>query len=322
MSDAYKDTKDRGAVLLSTLLLMAVMAALSVTIIADIRESILRTRQIEASAQMDWILRGAEDLAIDWLDNEGRGDQMKLQSLIRDHGSIEFPIDEGVLQLSVYDGQNCYNVNRIANNKKAAIETARLLRILDAFEIDPLAAQTLVAQIRDWVDTDGIPLAGGAEDFTYLNQTPPYRTPGTHMVDITELRALAGVNEELYGQVRPILCALPTIDPKPVNINTLDLNKAALLSAVFPGKDGLVVAKSILLDRPQSGYKSVKDILEREDVMDLNLRGVGTNAISTTTDLVWLHISIRYQSYSASEYILLDLNSASGVKLVSRRREI
>ena len=57
-----KNSGESGTVLLTTLLIMAVMAAVAVAIIDDIRFAVKRMSNVNDYAQLDWYVKGAEDL--------------------------------------------------------------------------------------------------------------------------------------------------------------------------------------------------------------------------------------------------------------------
>ena len=52
---------EKGTVLLTTLLIMSVMAAVAVAIIDDIRFAVKRTINVGDYAQVDWYVKGGED---------------------------------------------------------------------------------------------------------------------------------------------------------------------------------------------------------------------------------------------------------------------
>ena len=79
----------------------------------------------------------------------------------------------------------------------------------------------------DWIDTDQIPLPAGAEDFTWLVNSPPTRTPNTPVTDISEIRTLQPLTRNQFDALRRVATVLPTNSVK-VNINTV--NSAVLMA--------------------------------------------------------------------------------------------
>ena len=65
-----KPDKERGTVLLTTLLIMAVMATVAVAIMDDIRFAVKRTINVGDYAQADWYVKGAEDFAESYISTQ------------------------------------------------------------------------------------------------------------------------------------------------------------------------------------------------------------------------------------------------------------
>src|SRR3546814_6905391 len=97
--------------------------------------------------------------------------------------------------------------------------------------IDPALAASIAAAAADWIDTDDRPLPDGAEDDTYARAAIPYRTANRFVADASELRAMRGVTPAIYATLRPWICALPTSDLSPINVNTLRDRKSTRLNS-------------------------------------------------------------------------------------------
>jgi len=102
-----------------------------------------------------------------------------------------------------------------------------------------------------------VPLPGGAEDERYLRATPPYRTANTLMADVSEIRSLSGMSPSHYVQLRPWLCALPTTEMSPINVNTVMPDQAPLIAMLIPGRLDVATARRMIDARPQDGYGNV-----------------------------------------------------------------
>jgi general secretion pathway protein K len=76
---------------------------------------------------------------------------------------------------------------------------------------------------------------------------------------VSELRAVAGMTGPVYARIRPWLCALPTTDLSPIDVNTLSPDQAPLLAMLAPDQIGLVAARRALAARPAAGWSSVGD---------------------------------------------------------------
>jgi general secretion pathway protein K len=128
-----------------------------------------------------------------------------------------------------------------------------LMRVLGISEAE---ARKAAVSLADWIDSDAQPQPEGAEDQAYAGAETPYRTGNTLLADSSELRAIAGVTPELYEKVRPWVCALPVTDLSPINVNTLTLEQAPLLSMLMLDRLSPDRARALLLARPPGGYES------------------------------------------------------------------
>ena len=310
MSGAPKHDKERGAILLTTMLIMAMMATLAVAIMSDIRIAVLRAGNVNTAEQLDWYARGAEDFAQVWLSEQNSENQSTLAAIIRAGQAITFPLDEGTLSIKIRDGQNCFNVNALAE-KDSLSARRELLNLLDSLGVGASDALLFSERLTDWVDADSSAGQGGAENYTYLAKTPAYLAANRPMADITELRAIDGVSEAFYRQIRPYVCAPQTdrteqdaapLSPSRININTLGLDGGPLLASVLGGRDALPVAEAIIADMPAEGYGALEEVLTRQDFIDLDLKGSANARLSVRSQRIEIEIGIaqggQFRSYA------------------------
>ena len=299
MSD---DTKDKGVVLLTTLLVMAVMAAVSVALIDQIRFAVKRAGNVQDFAQADWYLKGAEDFAEQYLSEQlgefdGPARNLALQSGI----PAILPIDGGTISLFVRDGGQCVSLNSVIRGQ------AGLLRqLFETIGWSPVDAAQIMPIIQDWVDEGTQVLPGGAEDFTYLGRDPAYRTPNAPFTSFTELRLLEGMSEERYRSIRPFACVreIPEGDEtsgtagSEININTLTPAQAPLLAAILGGVNYLQQAEQLILDRPSEGYtsESLRASPIVIDIQDENSSGNFLDYLTFEPQYFWVEARIDYLS--------------------------
>lgn len=253
---------ERGAALLTVLMLVSVIAVLAGGALERLR---LATRLAGNAAAMD-AARGyalaAETLAV------GRIDALLGRDANRvtlDGGWSDRPFGlplptGGVAVARVTDGGNCFNLNGLvtrtgpgtyATSPTQLAQFARLMRLVG---VPGQAGDAIAAATADWIDSDGDQQPSGAEDGAYLALSPGYRTAGTLMADVSELRAVQGVTPELYRQMRPWLCTLPVAAPSTINVNTLPPEKAPLLAMQLPDASRAGAIRQALLQRPPGGY--------------------------------------------------------------------
>lgn len=259
---------ERGAALLSVLLIVSVIAVLAATGLQKLRLATHLAGNGQASDQARAYAMAAETVALYRIGDLIQRDAGKT-TLQGDWAGneVNFPIDGGIASATLTDGGNCFNVNSLVENvndlalvarPEGAAQFARLMLIAGATSSE---ARQVSAAATDWIDSDTTAVAGGAEDEAYAARPVPYRTANTLMADPSELRAVAGMTAGLYSRLRPFLCALPVTDLSPLNINTLLPAQAPLLTMLVPGLD-VGRAEAILAARPAAGYASTQSFWE------------------------------------------------------------
>jgi type II secretory pathway component PulK len=100
--------KERGTVLLTTLLIMTVMAAITVALMEDIQLSVKRTINVQAYAQADWQADGAEDFVTAYLKNDFQAlAPVAKAALLQSKTPLVLPTPDGAITLTLKDGSQC-----------------------------------------------------------------------------------------------------------------------------------------------------------------------------------------------------------------------
>ncbi|MBB6122699.1 type II secretion system minor pseudopilin GspK [Sphingobium subterraneum] len=255
--------RERGAALLTVLLLVAIMAVIAaaamerLTIATRLSANVVAGDQAQATADSASVLV-AHRLDALIADNPTR---LTLQSGWMGRA---MPIDIGAGQgtITLVDGGNCFNLNSLVAGSDESdlsvrpVGVTQFRTLMQLLGVDARAATRIAAATADWIDTDDKPQDGGAEDETYQRAPSPYRTANRFMADESELRAVAGVTPAVFALLRPWICALPTNGLSPININTLLPEQAPLLAMMVPGQLSVDAARQMLAQRPIAGYES------------------------------------------------------------------
>lgn len=259
---------ERGAALLTVLLLVAMVGALAAVTLEKLNLSMRLAANTADLAQARAYASAAETTAlirINALIGEGAA-RVSLDGGWSDR-PFALPVPQGIATVRVRDGGNCFNLNSLVSdgdkgihiaNPAAVAQFARLMTQLGL----PSAA-SIAAAAADWIDSDTMALPNGAEDPVYAGRTPGYRTANTLMRDPSELRAVAGVTPDIYRRLRPFVCTLPTTRAAKINVNTLQPEQGALISMqvadlLSPDRVGQVI-----LSRPSGGWASGTDFWEK-----------------------------------------------------------
>lgn len=255
---------ERGAALLTVLLLVSVIAVIAATALDKLlistrlaanaatvqqaRAYMISAEAIAASRIEDLLERngGALSLAGGWM-NEDRG----------------FAVPGGEVRARLIDTNNCFNLNSLVKessegyysaNPRGASQFVALLTSLDIGEND---ARLIAATATDWIDSDRLALSAGAEDSEYRSESPSYLPANRLFAHPSELRVVRYMTPEIWERVSPWVCALPVAELSPINVNTLLPEQAPLLAMAFPEKLSVDAARTYLASRPASGYGSI-----------------------------------------------------------------
>lgn len=315
---------ERGAALLTVLLLVAVIAVLAATALEKLRLSTRLAANMIAIDQARGYVLAAETLATSRIDNLLTRDAARVTLAGGWNGkAFPLPVPGGVATGTVTDGGNCFNLNGLVvsggpNNfiaRPAAVtQFTRLLKLVD---VPAQAAPGIAAATADWIDSDATPLPGGAEDDSYRNGQTPYRTANTLVGDISELRAIAGVTPQIYAKIRPWICAQPRAQPSRINVNTLLPEQAPLFAMLLPDtltNDG---ARALLLARPAQGYTSTEAFWKLPALRGVIVFPDAQAQTAVTTQWFALRIEVQLGGTELTQTALIDA-TAQPVRLVSR----
>ena len=315
---------EQGAALLTVLLLVAVMAVVASTALERLA---LATRMTGNG--------GAVDQARAFADAGTEVARLKIGDLIASNpGKItlagnwmgtpqSIPLPGGIATARVTDGGNCFNLNSVvegdseANLKVRPVGVSQFQALLQALGVDARQAQVAAASLADWIDTDDVPQPGGAEDETYAQAARPYRAANRFMIDASELRAVAGISPAIYDLARPWVCALPTADLSPININTLLPDRAPLFAMLMQGQVSVAQARQLLAQRPADGYGSTVQFwapLASNGITPLEEAG---QQVKLTTGFFDVEVSVNVGGTQLVERALIDARQ-SPARLVRR----
>lgn len=305
------DSRERGAALLSVLLLVAVMAVIAAIMLDRLNLATRLAGNGQAMTQARLYATSAETLAMA---------RIKAMVDVSDERTVDrggllgrefpLPLARGTVMARVEDAGNCFNLNSLV--EADALGTLKLrvvglnqLRALMAGLAIPQAESAIASDaIADWIDSDNVPAPNGAEDETYQGTTTPYRTAGRLIGDVSEIRAVRGMTPQFYERLRPWLCALPGADLSPINVNTLRPDQALLLSMLAPEAIPVDRARALIAARPALGWGSADDALRGVSAANIPL-----NQLQVRSRWFLLTQTVTVDSAQVEEQALIDVGS-------------
>ncbi|MDT7535696.1 type II secretion system minor pseudopilin GspK [Sphingobium sp. SA2] len=304
---------ERGAALLTVLLLVAVMSVVAATALERVA---LATRMTGNG--------GAIDQARAYADAGTQIARMRIGDLVAANPARitlaggwmgtpqSIPVPGGIATARVTDGGNCFNLNSVVTGESEAslkvrpIGVSQFQALLQALGVDARQAQGAAAGLADWIDSDSVAQPGGAEDETYAQAPRPYRAANRLMVDASELRAVNGITPAIYDLARPWVCALPVTDLSPININTLLPTQAPLFAMLLPGQLSVAQARQLLAQRPPDGYGSTVQFWAMPSLSGLSPMTEVAEQVKLTTGFFEVDVSVNVGGTQLVERALID----------------
>jgi general secretion pathway protein K len=316
---------ERGAALLTVLLLVAVMAVVASAAL----ERLTLTTRLVGNA-------GAVDQARAYADAAEALARLRIGDLVDARpgrttlqggwlGTPQpLPVPGGTAVAQVSDAGNCFNLNSVvsgdseANLKVRPVGVTQFEALMQLLGIDARQATIVSNSLVDWIDTDGAPQPAGAEDAVYVRAATPHLTANRFMTDASELRVVNGVTPAIYEALRPWICALPVADLSPINVNTLLPDQAPLLAMLLPQQLSVAQARQMLAQRPAGGYGSSNDFWKPLQDRGLTPLGEVSEQVKVATRWFKVDLLVSVGGVEVSEAALIDAK-AKPVRIVRRQ---
>lgn len=270
--------RQRGAAVVSALIVVAIVAALTTSLFQRQTASTRRVENELARVQARAMLAGGIDWARLVVRDHGRrepttrGDQIWATPVLDTR--IERPDDDRVAVFSggVQDEQGKYNLYNLARNGVAQPEQEEILRrLLGALELP----DTLAARIVDIVAAAQPPALAADAPNTAAQPGPVARAPLPRGVD--EIAALLDLEPPMRNALRRTMTLLPSATQ--VNVNTAP---AEVIAALVPGLS-LAQARALAGERDRGNwFNNTGDFANR-----LAGTGVKTPAPAVATNSSW-----------------------------------
>ena len=279
MSGRPISPRERGAALLAVLLLVAVTGAIAAAAMEKLSLSRAAATNTVALDQARAYADGIERLAILGIDDRIANEPDRTTLAGGWNGAVRrVPLPGGgVAEVRVRDGGNCFNVNSVVDGDPRTRLVRRnsgvlqLAGLMQALEVPEGEARRIAEAAADWADSDSEPGPAAAEDPAYAGASEPYRTGNTLFAEPGELRFVAGMTPAIMARLRPWLCALPSAELSPINMNTLLPSQAPLLAMLAPGRLPVERARRIIASRPANGWGSPIEFWRIDALRDLNV---------------------------------------------------
>jgi general secretion pathway protein K len=246
----------RGFALLATLWVLAVLAAVAVTLMATARAERRATVNADTEARSRWAVAAGLAMLLDEL-LDGSAEH-SLQALTRPADStvppVRFRLNGLDTRVDVVDARSRLNLN--------LADSLQLRRLLEVMGVAGSRAATLTAAVLDWRDPDSVRRPDGAEAPDYAALRPPAAPRNGPFEMGEDIREVLGVGDPLAARLGLLVGAAG--DGR-VNVNTAP----ATVLATLPGVS-LEGARRLVTRRREAALQNVFDVVRSLPPEDAN----------------------------------------------------
>ena len=310
-----------GVILITTLLIVMILSIISVQISKNFYISLKREAYLDFKNLSHQMLMSSEKQAIKSFQKNIKSFQSKLtlnDSLL--NNKFYFQNDLMVLEVSVLDASNCFNLNSLFKPSGNSYEIrplykAWLKRYLKLKQFNEADIESFIDQLVDWVDRDNQPLNFGAENYFYIGPASKISqfTPKRLLVDISEINNFPIMERMDYRDLITSLCVLPNRNNQIININSL-VQSDSLLIAAFFDEENLEYTASQILNMPKNGYDDVNVFIDQFN----QASKFPSQVLSINSQTFRLQSDIINENFSANLETLVILDNSNSAEVLSR----
>ena len=310
-----------GVILITTLLIVMILSIISVQISKNFYISLKREAYLDFKNLSHQMLMSSEKQAIKLLQKNIKSFQSKLtlnDSLL--NNKFYFQNDLMILEVSVLDASNCFNLNSLFKPSGNSYEIrplykAWLKRYLKLKQFNEADIESFIDQLVDWVDRDNQPLNFGAENYFYIGPASKISqfTPKRLLVDISEINNFPIMERVDYRDLITNLCVFPNRNNQIININSL-VQSDSLLIAAFFDEENLEYIASQILNMPKNGYDDVNVFIDQFN----QASKFPSQVLSINSQTFRLQSDIINENFSANLESLVILDISNSAEVLSR----
>lgn len=312
----------KGVVLISVLLVVLLLSSVAVLMGNNYLISLKRAAYLEFQTTSLNIFRNVESLALKKINLELKFNSASINKqnpLLTNH--LIFETEKGQIIGKISDASGCFNINALVlktkdnyvENKKAS---ASFRKFMSLKEVDNNLVEEMIDQVIDWIDLDSNPRAYGLEDYFYsgpLNNPKEYS--GQRLfVSINELKGLPSFRRVNWKIFRNNFCALQENSEFSININTLEIKDAYLLSSLFPNL-ALNDAEYIITYLPKEGVNNLSSLSKLFPSMDFKSPN---GILNFSTKYFNLSSKITFEEFSSESITSIYYGNNNNSYIISR----
>jgi general secretion pathway protein K len=297
--------KQAGVALIVVLLALSLMVSLAAVIAENVFTQFKRATQREHYQQAYWYAIGAESLARVALEKSFSDSDTTNLSQAWAIDEQTYPLDFGRVTGRIYDRQACFNLNAFASSALNDSASERdflvevFVRLLESQQVDSYQAEVIADSLSEYLDSDNnVERNNGVEDSYYESMLPSYLPPNGQIAERSELRAVQQMSGSAMAAMSDLVCAIPTTDWR-LNINTLSLQQAPLLTALFSPYLSIIDAQTLISSRPYDGWDDLNSFFLESQIAAID---------GSTQDEVKAYLDVVSEYYELDALINVDMS--------------
>ncbi len=307
----------QGMALLMALVMVAIAMTLATGIWYNSRLSLFRSHNLQQNMQAQHLSRGLLIWASDILEKDymESGQAYDTHSDPWHQGIQGLIVEQSLLSGDLTGMNHLFNINNLVIDQQVStVHLDYFTRLLTSLNLDVHIADKVI----DWIDADQEPRPGGAEDFAYAGESPPYKTAGKPFLHIQQLKLLAGMDDDQFQRLLPYVSALPIENgATKMNINTMP---PLMIKALDPAiKEQLAIR---IYQQGQASFTRLDDFYEFEGVKFLLELQPNKEIINQLIDVQTLFLQAKtqvdFKESSHLAYALLKRNDNGASQVLMR----
>ena len=251
---------ERGFALVLTLIVTALLVALLVEFVNEVYVDASHSHNFVAAQQASILAESGIDGAIKLLQFSASMRMGQNYSALTEPWAKPQNYDSGngTVSITIEEESGKMNLNQATspNGTENSNQTTAMARRLFAnLQLSP----DLVEVLKDWVDDNDAPNAGGAESNYYLTLKPPYQAKNARLETVEELALLKGFTPEILAKLRPLVTVYGGVGNNEL-VTTINVNTAPgeVLAALDPKMSEDLVNR-VLEHRKTTPIKNLAD---------------------------------------------------------------
>lgn len=267
----------------------------------------------------------------------GSGSLAESNSVLSSVSLDNYPVGDGTVSIKIIDLERKVNINTAIYPANSQM----ILQALTLMGVDASDISVVSDSIKDWIDSDDLPLPAGAESDYYQGLAVPYYAKNAPIDDLSELLLVKGVTPEMYwgsnatnhtpsvfqhklglgtapGQAPDYPFGLVEIftpfSSGKINVNTADANVLQMI----PGVDAAMADAIVKQRAGPDGVDGTEDDMPFSNPGQLGGFGIqNTSGCDTRSSTFEVHVTAQLGDYKREYIAILARTSGTALQVVS-----